>query len=126
MTGSYVIEASGASGGNGTDPFVCPDHWKLGGLGAKITGTFQLNQGTQLKILVSHEGGTCINKALSLSVGGGGEVEGVQAIISQTVTQGRQQRTGLIVVEHRGVGVGCAMPAKEKKTPAYWQEGVLG
>ena len=72
VTGSYVIEASGASGGNGTDPFVCPDHWKLGGLGAKITGTFQLNRGTQLKILVGHEGGTCINKVLSLSAGGGG------------------------------------------------------
>ena len=72
MTGSYVIEASGASGGNGTDPFVSPDHWKLGGLGAKITGTFQLNRGTQLKILVGQKGGTCTSKALSLSPGGGG------------------------------------------------------
>ena len=71
VTGSYVIEAAGASGGNGSDPFVSPFHWNLGGLGAKITGTFQLNQGTQLKILVGHEGGTCTHKALSLSPGGG-------------------------------------------------------
>ena len=67
VTGTYVIEAAGASGGNGSDPFVSLAHWKLGGLGAKMTGTFQLNQGTKLKILVGQEGGTCTNKALSLS-----------------------------------------------------------
>ncbi|XP_044182154.1 leukocyte tyrosine kinase receptor-like [Acropora millepora] len=55
VTGSYVIEAAGASGGNGSYRFV---PWKLGGLGAKITGTFQLNRGTQLKILVGQEGTT--------------------------------------------------------------------
>ena len=58
VTGSYVIEAAGASGGDGTDRSVSPAHRKLGGLGAKITGTFQLNQGTQLKILVGQEGTT--------------------------------------------------------------------
>ena len=58
MTGSYVIEAAGASGGNGLDRFVFPADWKLGGLGAKITGTFQLNQGTKLNILVGQEGTT--------------------------------------------------------------------
>ena len=58
MTGSYVIEAAGASGGDGTDVSVSPVHRKPGGLGAKITGTFQLNQGTKLKILVGQEGTT--------------------------------------------------------------------
>ena len=58
MTGSYIIEAAGASGGNGSDRSVYPTHWMLGGLGAKITGTFQLNQGTKLNILVGQEGNT--------------------------------------------------------------------
>ena len=58
VTGSYVIEAAGASGGNGSHHWVYPAHWKLGGLGAKITGTFQLDQGTKLNILVGQEGTT--------------------------------------------------------------------
>ena len=58
MTGSYVIEAAGASGGNGSDLSVSPADWKPGGLGAKITGTFRLNQGTKLKILAGQEGTT--------------------------------------------------------------------
>ena len=58
MTGSYVIEAAGASGGSGLDRFVFPADWKLGGLGTKITETFQLNQGTKLNILVGQEGTT--------------------------------------------------------------------
>ena len=58
MTGSYVIEAAGASGGNGSYRFVNSTSWKLGGLGAKISGTFQLNQGTKLSILVGQEGTT--------------------------------------------------------------------
>ena len=66
MTGSYVIEAAGASGGNGSYRLVYSARWKLGGLGAKIAGTFQLNQGTKLKILVGQEGDT------SLRAGGGG------------------------------------------------------
>ena len=59
MTGTYVIEATGGSGGNGTDETQSnPLPWTLGGLGAKITGFFQLSQGTQLKILVGQEGST--------------------------------------------------------------------
>ena len=72
MNGSYVIEASGASGANGTDADpVSPFPWKRGGLGAKITGTFQLNQGTQLKILVGQEGDTT-TAFISRPGGGGG------------------------------------------------------
>ena len=70
VTGSYVIEAAGASGGDGIDFFVSA-HRKLGGLGAKITGTFQLNQGTQLKILVGQEG-TTVYRGYMPGTGGGG------------------------------------------------------
>ena len=72
VTGSYVIEASGASGGNGTAPIVSPFHWKRGGLGAKITGTFQVNQGIQLKILVGQEGGRTTDFPVRPGGGGGG------------------------------------------------------
>ena len=73
VTGSYVIEASGASGANGTEAdSVSPFHWKRGGLGAKITGTFQVNQGTQLKILVGQEGGTTTSFISRAGGGGGG------------------------------------------------------
>ena len=68
VTGTYVIEASGASGANGT--YADSLLWKLGGLGAKITGTFQLVQGTQLKVLVGQEGGT--NNDWHDQPGGGG------------------------------------------------------
>ena len=72
VTGSYVIEASGASGANGTeDVSVSPFPWKRGGLGAKITGTFRVIQGTQLKILVGQEGGTA-STFISRPGGGGG------------------------------------------------------
>ena len=71
MTGKYVIEAAGASGGNGSYRYVYSAHWKLGGLGAKITGAFQLNQGTKLKILVGQKGGTS-PASMSKAGGGGG------------------------------------------------------
>ena len=71
MTGKYVIEAAGASGGNGSYRYVYSAHWKLGGLGAKITGAFQLNQGTKLKILVGQKGGTS-PASMSRAGGGGG------------------------------------------------------
>ena len=75
VTGSCVIEASGASGGNGTKAdSVSPFHWKWkrGGLGAKITGTFQVIQGTQLKILVGQEGGRTTDFRSRPGGGGGG------------------------------------------------------
>ena len=73
VTGTYVIEASGASGGNGTDgtqPYPLP--WTLGGLGAKIIGSFKLSRGTQLKILVGQEGSTSSSFTDSPGGGGGG------------------------------------------------------
>ncbi|XP_068747016.1 leukocyte tyrosine kinase receptor-like [Montipora capricornis] len=70
VTGTYVIEASGASGANGT--YAPPLLWKLGGLGAKITGTFQLVQGTQLKVLMGQEGVGNKNDFPDRPGGGGG------------------------------------------------------
>ena len=62
MTGTYVIEATGGSGGNGTyGTQSYPLPWTLGGLGAKIIGSFKLSRGTQIKILVGQEGGTSIS-----------------------------------------------------------------
>ena len=136
VTGSYIIKASGASGASGANGT------KLGGLGAKMTGTFQINEGTKLKILVGQEGGTNTkyhflpggggggsfvtlldNTPLVVAGGGGG---GGGKLISQTVIQGRQQGTGVNVVEHRVVGVRCAMPARDKRIFFSIQVGVLG
>ena len=72
MTGTYVIEVSGASGGNGTELGRNPLSWRLGGLGAKIKGTFKLYQGTQLKILVGQEGNRTDNFGDAPGGGGGG------------------------------------------------------
>ena len=72
MTGSYVIEATGGSGANGTIQSSPPAIWKLGGLGAKIKGTFQLKKGTELKILVGQEGGTTSDFPNRPGGGGGG------------------------------------------------------
>ena len=73
VTGTYVIEASGASGGNGTDGTQSyPLPWRLGGLGAKIIGSFKLSRGTQLKILVGQEGSTSLRFTDRPGGGGGG------------------------------------------------------
>ena len=73
MTGTYVIEASGGSGGNGTDGTQSyPLPWRLGGLGAKIMGSFKLSRGTQIKILVGQEGGATVSFPDRPGGGGGG------------------------------------------------------
>ncbi|KAJ7373894.1 Glycine rich protein [Desmophyllum pertusum] len=70
VTGSYVIEVSGGSGANGTDGVNAS--WRIGGLGAKLKGTFQLAQGIQLKILVGQEGDRTTNFIDRPGGGGGG------------------------------------------------------
>ena len=54
VTGNYVIKVSGASGANGTDG--SENSWRIGGLGARIKGSFKLHKGNRLKILVGQEG----------------------------------------------------------------------
>ena len=71
--------ASGASSKNGSkDPVV----WRLGGLGAKISGTFKLYQGTQLKILVGQEGNR--NEGFSVDAPGGGGGGSFVALLNNT------------------------------------------
>ena len=53
VTGRYIIEAFGASGANGTDSIQ--SEWRIGGLGAKMEGTFALAKGAKLKILIGQE-----------------------------------------------------------------------
>lgn len=68
MTGKYVITAKGASGANGTCQSNCAG-WSRGGNGARITGSFTLKKGTQLRLLVGQQGSTTISTE---SPGGGG------------------------------------------------------
>lgn len=68
VSGTYVIEALGASGGNGTCQGCAG--WKLGGLGARIKGTFHFTRETKLKILVGQRG--LPTEAFNQRPGGGG------------------------------------------------------
>ena len=73
MTGTYLIEATGGSGGNGTDGTQSyPLSWTLGGLGAKIIGSFKLSRGSQIKILIGQEGGATMDYTDRPGGGGGG------------------------------------------------------
>ena len=69
VTGRYIIEASGASGANGTDSIQ--SEWRIGGLGAKMEGTFALAKGAKLKILIGQEG-QCTADFGDMPGGGGG------------------------------------------------------
>ena len=62
-TGSYVIEASGAQGGAGGGP---------GGKGARVKGTFYLNKGDVLQIVVGGQGTAGTTPHQSAGGGGGG------------------------------------------------------
>ena len=70
VTGRYIIEASGASGANGTDSNQ--PEWRIGGLGAKMEGTFALVNGTKLKILIGQEGHRTADFGDKPGGGGGG------------------------------------------------------
>ena len=65
-TGDYRIEAIGAAGGY--DPFQSSAQYR--GRGAIMIGTFRLNKGEVIQIIVGQEGG--INKQEWSSGGGGG------------------------------------------------------
>lgn len=70
VSGTYTIEALGASGGNGT----CQNcvGWKLGGLGARIKGTFYFAKDTRLWIVIGQRGLPVDNFAQRPGGGGGG------------------------------------------------------
>ena len=70
VTGRYIIEVYGASGANGTDSNQ--SEWRIGGLGAKMEGTFALAKGTKLKILIGQEGHRSTDFGDKPGGGGGG------------------------------------------------------
>ena len=70
VTGRYIIEVYGASGANGTDSNQ--SEWRIGGLGAKMEGTFALAKGTKLKILIGQEGHRSTDFGDKPGDGGGG------------------------------------------------------
>ena len=70
VTGKYIIEASGASGANGT--VSNQPKWRIGGLGAKMEGTFALTKGAKLKILIGQEGHRSADFGDRPGGGGGG------------------------------------------------------
>ena len=70
VTGRYIIEAFGASGANGTD--FNQSEWRIGGLGAKMEGTFALLKGIKLKILIGQEGHRTADFGDKPGGGGGG------------------------------------------------------
>ena len=82
MTGIYIIEVLGASGANSKAISNDTVFWSLGGLGAKISGTFKLYQGTQLKILVGQEG--LRNEGFGYNVPGGGGGGSFVAMLNNT------------------------------------------
>ena len=65
-TGDYRIEAIGAAGGY--DLWINNSQYR--GRGARMIGTFRLNKGEVIQILIGQEGG--INKMYKSSGGGGG------------------------------------------------------
>ena len=65
-TGDYRIEAIGAAGGYD----VTTNSSRYRGRGARMIGTFHLNKGVVIQIIVGQEGG--INKITESSGGGGG------------------------------------------------------
>lgn len=69
-TGRYIIDAFGASGGNGKCQ-ACAG-WRLGGLGAKISGSFTLRRGKKIKILVGQKGKINTHFLQTSGDGGGG------------------------------------------------------
>lgn len=72
-TGTYQIEALGASGANGTCAKINHSHgWQVGGLGAKMKGKFDLTKGIVLKILVGQSGRTSTQFGDRPGGGGGG------------------------------------------------------
>ena len=106
-TGTYLITAFGASGGNSNS--------YLGGLGAELTGDFTLNAGDQLQILVgnvghsTYDGGfggggsfvydSTISELLEAAGGGGGASQGTgPGDPGQAGTSGTNGQTSLYPV----------------------------
>ena len=94
-TGDYRIEAIGAAGGY--DRRINSSQYR--GRGARMIGTFRLNKGEVIQILVGQEGG--INK-MSYSSGGGGGTFVVRGADSPLIIAGGGGGTALVLSRHKG------------------------
>ena len=133
-SGSYIIEAFGAEGGNGYS------NSSIGGRGARIKGTFSLSQGQVIMIIVGQMGGSAqyvggggggsfvwisgitSNPLIAAGGGGGGghsnSYNGVDATTSNNGTNGLNQLTGGGTNGSGGVDVSAS--SREASGGAGW------
>lgn len=111
-TGSYAIEAIGASGG-GTS----------GGFGAHMEGEFILTAGDTLMILVGQEG---IDAMDGSATGGGGSFVVLADPSSSTMTSGGQRVTPLLIAGGGGGNPGTSDPAVNANTATPGNDGSGG
>lgn len=96
FTGMYTIEAIGASGANGTNSIGI--EWRRGGLGARIKGSFNLQAGETLKILVGQTGSK--STAGKQQPGGGGGGSFVTTINNTTLVIAGGGGGGAAIFDH--------------------------
>ncbi|XP_022801199.1 uncharacterized protein LOC111338912 isoform X2 [Stylophora pistillata] len=116
-TGDYRIEAIGAAGGFDTGI----NNAQYRGRGARMIGTFSLNQGEVIQILVGQEGE--INKQ-SISSGGGGGTFVVRGANNPLIIAGGGGGTHALVSRHSG----CDASSVSRGNPGYrsWSGGRNG
>ena len=116
-TSDYRIEAIGAAGGY--DRWIHSSLYR--GRGAIMIGTFRLNKGEVLQILVGQEGG--INKS-SFASGGGGGTFVVRGADSPLIIAGGGGGTQNVMSRHKG----CDASTNTTGNPGYrsWSGGSNG
>ena len=116
-TGDYRIEAIGAAGGY--DPRINSSQYR--GRGARMIGTFRLNKGEVIQVLVGQEGG--INKA-SYSSGGGGGTFVVRGADTPLIIAGGGGGVEYVFSRHTE----CDASSNTKGNPGYrsWPGGSNG
>ena len=116
-TGDYRIEAIGAAGGY--DQWINSSQYR--GRGARMIGTFRLNKGEVIQILVGQEGG--INKK-SYASGGGGGTFVVRGADSPLIIAGGGGGTEHVLSRHKG----CDARTNTTGNPGYrsWSGGSNG
>jgi len=108
VSGNFIIEVAGAKGGNNTD------HGNNGGNGASMQGTFALNQGQVIEIVVGQSG---LNAGDSAG-GGGGTFVVLQGASSPLIAAGgggggaeNDDNSGNMTTYKNGITTDCAQGA---------------
>nr|XP_058969784.1 leukocyte tyrosine kinase receptor-like [Pocillopora verrucosa] len=116
-TGDYRIEAIGAAGGY--DRGINSSQYRGGG--ARMIGTFRLNKGEVIQILVGQEGGINMPK---FSSGGGGGTFVVRGADSPLIIAGGGGGTQNVMSRHKG----CDASTNTTGNPGYksWSGGSNG